>query len=150
MSKVGVTLGASHLYAGHAEGFVLEFGDVLVGERPEKTRPAAPRIILVLRSKQRGVATDAAVGPAALLVPKAAGEGALRAALPCDGELTGSQFGRPGVLVFRAGSVIVFHAGSVAAAPARLSGRGSEAYKWGGLWESNPRPPGPQPGALTN
>ncbi len=23
-------------------------------------------------------------------------------------------------------------------------------FFWGGLWESNPRPPGPQPGALTN
>src|SRR4030095_8429935 len=82
---------AHHLRANHPVARVRLRHDAVERRGLEEARPAAARFELRVRPEQHGAATGAPVDAGRVLVPVGAGEGSLRALVPEDLVLLGSQ-----------------------------------------------------------
>src|SRR5215472_11127216 len=95
VAEMGVTLGALHLVAYHAQADVAAGLDVLFGDRLPEAGPAGAGIKFRRRAEKGIVAADAAEQTLRVQVPILAGESALGAGVPRDIILLGCQLGLP-------------------------------------------------------
>src|SRR5690606_23771866 len=113
--EVRVAGAAADLDAAHAVGQVFELADVRTVCFAEEARPAAARVVLLLRGEEHIAAAHAAVRALALFVGVLAREGGLRGALAGDQVLGIGELGAKLGVTAVVGQVLRAHGASLAA-----------------------------------